>query len=122
MIIGIVGYFTIPTVSNWIVQAGGLGGMNKNINQTAGKAGSVGGAVAGATAGNIAGKINEKVKTKIMEFKSLKTSKPVFKQLRLFGIVFLCLCAGIVDLQCWSSYSFAENQRQRIYVLDGGNR
>lgn len=60
MIIGIVGYFTIPTVSNWIIQAGGLGGMNKNINQTAGKAGSVGGAVAGATVGNIAGKLMKK--------------------------------------------------------------
>lgn len=55
-----------------------------------------------------------------MEFKSLKNIETSFKQLRLFGIVFLCLCAGIVIYSVWSSYSFAEKQRQRIYVLDGG--
>jgi len=55
-----------------------------------------------------------------MEFKSLKNIETSFKQLRLFGIVFLCLCAGIVIYSVWSSYSFAEKQRQRIYVLDDG--
>ena len=25
MIIGIIGYFTIPTVAGWIIQAGGMG-------------------------------------------------------------------------------------------------
>ncbi|MDL2239164.1 conjugative transposon protein TraJ [Bacteroidales bacterium OttesenSCG-928-K03] len=57
MIIGIVGYFTIPTVSNWIIQAGGLGNMNKNINKATMGAGSVIGASAGAAAGNITGKL-----------------------------------------------------------------
>jgi len=55
-----------------------------------------------------------------MEFKSLKNIESSFKQIRFFGIVFLCLCTGIVGYSIWSSYSFAEKQRQKIYVLDGG--
>lgn len=55
-----------------------------------------------------------------MEFKSLKNIETSFKQIRLFGIIFICLCAGIVGYSVWSSYSFAEAQRQKIYVLDGG--
>ena len=55
-----------------------------------------------------------------MEFKSLKNIETSFKQIRIFGIVFLVLCAGITGYSVWSSYSFAEAQRQRIYVLDGG--
>jgi len=55
-----------------------------------------------------------------MEFKSLKTIETSFKQIRFFGIVFICLCAGITGYSLWSSYSFAEKQRQKIYVLDGG--
>ena len=57
MIIGIVGYFTIPTVSNWIIQAGGLSGMNRNINKTFTAGGNMAGAGAGAAVGNIAGKL-----------------------------------------------------------------
>ena len=55
-----------------------------------------------------------------MEFKSLKTIETSFKQIRLFGIVFICLCAGITGYSVWNSYSFAEKQRQKIYVMDGG--
>ena len=55
-----------------------------------------------------------------MEFKSLKTIETSFKQIRFFGIVFICLCAVITGYTLWSSYSFAEKQRQKIYVLDGG--
>ena len=55
-----------------------------------------------------------------MEFKSLKNIESSFKQIRLFGIIFICLCAGIVGYSIWSSYTFAEAQRQKIYVLDGG--
>jgi len=55
-----------------------------------------------------------------MEFKSLKNIETSFKQIRLFGIVFLVLCAATTGYSVWSSYSFAEAQRQRIYVLDGG--
>ena len=55
-----------------------------------------------------------------MEFKSLKNIETSFKQIRLFGIVFVCMCAAITGYSVWSSYNFAEAQRQRIYVLDGG--
>ena len=59
MIIGIIGYFTIPTVSGWIIQAGGMGNYGRNVNQTAGKAGGFAGSVVGATAGNVAGRVGK---------------------------------------------------------------
>jgi conjugative transposon TraK protein len=55
-----------------------------------------------------------------MEFKALKNIETSFRQIRLFSIVFLCLCAAVTGYSVWSSYSFAEKQRQKIYVLDGG--
>ena len=59
MIIGIIGYFTIPTVAGWIIQAGGgIGSYNKNINT----AGALGGSVAGAAAGNVAGRAGKLIK------------------------------------------------------------
>ena len=58
LIIGIIGYFTIPTVANWIVQAGGgAGNYGKNVNQAASKTGSIVGGAAGATVGNVAGRL-----------------------------------------------------------------
>jgi conjugative transposon TraJ protein len=57
MIIGIVGYFTIPSVSGWIVSAGGMGNYGKNVNQTATKTGSVTAGAAGAAIGNVAGRL-----------------------------------------------------------------
>lgn len=55
-----------------------------------------------------------------MEFKSLKNIESSFQQLRLFGIIFLCLCAAIAGYSVWSAYDFAEAQREKIYVLDEG--
>lgn len=57
MIIGIIGYFTIPTVSNWIIQAGGAGNYGRHVNNSAMRAGSIAGGAAGATAGNVAGRL-----------------------------------------------------------------
>lgn len=57
LIIGIIGYFTIPTVAGWIIQAGGMGNMGKNINNTATKASALTGGATGAAAGNVAGKL-----------------------------------------------------------------
>lgn len=57
LIIGIFGYFTIPTVANWIIMAGGVSGANRAMNTTAAKAGNVAAAGAGAAVGNIAGKL-----------------------------------------------------------------
>lgn len=55
-----------------------------------------------------------------MEFKSLKKIESSFRQIRLFGILFLVVCAAVVGYALWSSYNFAEAQRQKIYVLDEG--
>lgn len=55
-----------------------------------------------------------------MEFKSLKNIESSFRQIRLFGMVFLSLCALVAVYSVWSSYRFAEQQREKIYVLDGG--
>jgi len=55
-----------------------------------------------------------------MEFKSLKNIETSFKQIRIVAIVFVILCAGITGYALWNSYSFAEAQRQKIYVLDEG--
>ncbi|MCC9043532.1 conjugative transposon protein TraJ [Myroides sp. M-43] len=60
MIIGIVGYFTIPTVTGWIIQAGGAGNFMRNMNQTAIKTGNIASAGAGAATGNIAGQLVKK--------------------------------------------------------------
>lgn len=60
MIIGIVGYFTIPTVTSWIIQAGGAGNFTRNVNQTAQKAGNLAGAGTGSVVGNIGGRLMNK--------------------------------------------------------------
>lgn len=60
MIIGIVGYFTIPTVAGWVIQAGGAGNFTRNVNQAAMKTGNIAGAGAGSTIGNIGGKLMNK--------------------------------------------------------------
>jgi len=57
MIIGIIGYFTIPTVTGWIIQAGGAGNYTRNVNQATQKAGSIAGATTGAATGNISGRL-----------------------------------------------------------------
>lgn len=55
-----------------------------------------------------------------MEFKSLKNIETSFRQIRLFGIVFVCLCAVIAISSICVSLRFAEKQREKIYVLDNG--
>ena len=55
-----------------------------------------------------------------MEFKSLKNIESSFRQIRFFALVFVVLCAVVVCYALWNSYRFAEAQRQKIYVLDGG--
>lgn len=51
LIIGIIGYFTIPTVAGWIIQSGGAGSYGSAVNKTAGKAGGIAGGVAGSVSG-----------------------------------------------------------------------
>ncbi|KZE74341.1 hypothetical protein AV926_02140 [Myroides marinus] len=60
MIIGIVGYFTVPTVTGWVIQAGGAGNFMRNMNKTVSTAGNMATAGAGAAVGNISGKLMKK--------------------------------------------------------------
>ena len=60
MLIGIIGYFTVPTVAGWIVQAGGAGNYNRNTNRTATKAGGFAAGAAGSGLGNIGGRLRGK--------------------------------------------------------------
>ena len=62
MIIGIIGYFTIPTVAGWIIQAGGAGNYNRAVNTTAMQVGSGAASVAGGVAGNVAGRAGKLLK------------------------------------------------------------
>lgn len=55
-----------------------------------------------------------------MEFKILKNIENSFRQIRLFTFIFALLCFGVVGIVVYKSYEFAEEQRQKIYVLDNG--
>lgn len=55
LVIGIVGYFTIPSVATWVVQTSGLGSYLRGVNGMASGVTRVAGAAAGAASGNIAG-------------------------------------------------------------------
>lgn len=49
-----IGYFTIPTVAEWVIQSGGASGAMGGIN----KAGTFGAGVAGGFAGNTLGRVS----------------------------------------------------------------
>ena len=55
-----------------------------------------------------------------MQFKSLKNIETSFRQIRLFGIVFVAMCAVVVSVALVAVFDFAEKQREKIYVLDNG--
>ncbi len=55
-----------------------------------------------------------------MEFKSLKNIESSFRQIRLFGIIVVSLCAVVAISAVCVSLNFAEKQREKIYVLDNG--
>ncbi|MDR2882506.1 MAG: conjugative transposon protein TraJ [Alistipes sp.] len=57
MIIGIVGYFCVPTVAKWIVQAGGAGQYGRNVNRFFVSTGQRVAGVAGSVVGNITGQL-----------------------------------------------------------------
>ena len=151
LIIGIIGYFTIPTVAGWIVQAGGGGrairgdaeaddtpggvrggGGGGRREGEWGEEGGRGGRQRGARGGGhrrcSRGQCGRKAvqattnnqKLKGMEFKSLTNIETAFRHLRLFGVAYLGVCTMLVGFSVWKAYSFAEAQRQKIYVLDEG--
>ena len=55
-----------------------------------------------------------------MEFKCLTNIETSFRQLRMYALVFAGICGVVTVAAVWLSYSFAERQRQKIYVLDNG--
>lgn len=55
-----------------------------------------------------------------MEFKTLRNIENSFRQIRLYAMIFAVLCILVVGYTVWQSYHFAEQQRQKIYVLDNG--
>ena len=55
-----------------------------------------------------------------MQFKSLKNIETSFRQIRLFGIVFVAMCAVVVSVALICVFNFAERQGEKIYVLDNG--
>ena len=60
MLIGIIGYFTVPTVAGWIVQAGGAGNYTGNISRGATETGGFAAGAAGSGLGNIGGRLRGK--------------------------------------------------------------
>lgn len=57
-----------------------------------------------------------------MEFKSLTNIESSFRRIRLMLAVFTGCCALVTSYALWSSYRFAEKQREKIYVLDKASR
>lgn len=55
-----------------------------------------------------------------MEFKTLRNIESSFRQIRLYALAFAVLCISVVGYAVWHSYRFAEQQRQKVYVLDNG--
>lgn len=55
-----------------------------------------------------------------MEFKTLRNIENSFRQIRLYAIVFALVCTAVTGYALWQSYRFANEQRQKIYVLDNG--
>ncbi|WP_037316040.1 conjugative transposon protein TraK [Salegentibacter sp. Hel_I_6] len=55
-----------------------------------------------------------------MEFKTLRNIENSFRQIRLYATAFAILCTSVTGVAIWKSYRFAEEQRQKVYVLDQG--
>ena len=55
-----------------------------------------------------------------MGFKALENIDSTFKQMRVFVFVYTIMCTIITIVSvCWA-FSFAEKQREKVYVLDQG--
>ena len=63
MLIGIVGYITIPTVASWVIQSGGAGSYGQRVTQLAYMGGKGAAALGGAAAGHAAGAIGKGIKS-----------------------------------------------------------
>lgn len=72
-LIGIVGYFSVPTVAGWIIEAGGgIGAYGRNLSQTAQRAGQsayTGGKAVAGGAGSVVGNIGGRIKGMLVKGK-----------------------------------------------------
>ena len=64
MLIGICGYFTVPSVASWIVQAGGFGAYNRLVTRAGAAVGHYAAGHAGALAGNLWGRTKQMFNSK----------------------------------------------------------
>ena len=55
-----------------------------------------------------------------MEFKSLTNIETSFKQIRMYVYLFAIFCCIVTVCAVIASFSFAREQREKIYVLDNG--
>ena len=55
-----------------------------------------------------------------MAFKLFQNIDSNFKQMRLFALVSIAMCTIITTISIYCAFSFAEKQREKIYVLDQG--
>lgn len=55
LLVGIFGYFTIPSIASWIVQASGFGSYNRMLVVMSNKVLNTGGAIAGSAVGKAVG-------------------------------------------------------------------
>lgn len=53
-------------------------------------------------------------------FRSLKNIQSAFSLMRIYLVLITVICTVVSVFALWKSYSFAEKQREKIYVLDGG--
>ena len=124
LIIGIIGYFTIPTVSNWIVQAGGgAGNYGKNVNQAASKTGSVVAGTAGRRWETLPAGLSNNNSIKHLQngiqiIEKYRDQLPTPASVRNRLSVCMHPACGIFRME--GLQAFAEAQREKIYVLDEG--
>lgn len=57
LIIGIMGYFTVPTVASWIISSGGAGAYGSSVSRLAKMGGATAGAIGGYLLGNAFGHV-----------------------------------------------------------------
>lgn len=133
MVIGICGYMCIPSISTWIVQTGGISSFNHTVARTTTLAAGLMGMAAGKdtpAARRVArrqvgcrktpGNTSITALHSLYGIQSLKNIESNFRLIRICCALFAGLCAAVAVASVGFSYAFAERQRQKIYVLDGG--
>lgn len=55
-----------------------------------------------------------------MDFKSLTNIETSFRHIRLYVFLFALLCCTVTICTVFAAFSFAREQREKIYVLDNG--